>query len=175
LLEYSKDKSKLFQKSEKWDFSNPPMDVVDLAESLVEFMYKEKALGLSYNQLNLPGNYSVFCMQGDPESFFCINPKIVQPSEEIIELEETCPLFPGLIFSIKRPRHVRIRFIAPDGQTYTKTFVNFTARTFFHQMDNINGIPFWSSISRLKFDMAIKKAYKDGYDYRNLPYKGFKS
>jgi peptide deformylase len=171
-IEYSKNKTKLFQKSEKWDFSNPPMDIVDLAESMVSFMYKEKGIGLAYNQLDLEGNYSVFCMQGDPESFCCINPKIVQPSEEIIELEESCLSFSNLIFSIKRPRHVRVRFTAPDGEIYTKTFANLTARTFFHEMDHLNGIPFWSSVSRLKFDMAIKKAYKKGYDYRDLPYKG---
>ena len=172
-LEYTKDRSKLLQKTNPWNFENPEMDIIELSESMVSFMLNEMGLGLAYNQLELPGSYSVFAMRGEPENFIFINPRIVWKSEEIVELDEGCLSYPQLTFKIKRPRHVKIRFQAPDGKTYTKTFANLTARVIQHEMDHLEGRPFWHSISKLKFDMGVKKVYNKGYDYRNLPYKGF--
>ena len=59
-LEYGSH-HKLLVPGQPWDFENPPYDVIDLAESMVEFMQNEKGLGLAYNQLNLPGSFNVFC------------------------------------------------------------------------------------------------------------------
>jgi peptide deformylase len=171
-IELSKDKSKLYKPTEPWDFNNPPLDIVDLAESMVQYVIEHHALGLAYNQCDLPGSYSVFVMRGSPENFCCINPKIITPSEELIELDEGCLSFNNLIMPIKRPRHVRVRFSGPDGQVYTKQFANLTARTFQHEMDHLNGKLFWHNTSKLKFDRAIKKAYKSGFDYSKLTYKG---
>jgi peptide deformylase len=171
-IEYSKDKKRLLIPAEKWDFNNPPLDIIDLAESMVEFLLKENGLGLAYNQLELPGSYSIFCMRGEPENFFLINPRLVFQSEEKIELEEACLSYKGLIFPITRSKTVKIRFQGPDQQTYTKTFTNMTARVIQHEMDHLAGIPFWNSISKLQFDRHIKKGYKKGHDFRNLTYKG---
>jgi len=171
-IKLSKDLSRLTKKADPWDFANPPLDVVDLAESMVKFVLDRKALGVAYNQLDLPGNYAVFAMRGSPENFVCFNPKIVQPSEEIIELDEGCLSFPGMVASVKRPRFCRVRFSGPDGQVYTKTFTDMSARTFQHEMEHLTGIPFWSTISKLKFDMARKAAKKRGFDYSHILYKG---
>ena len=41
-------------------------------------------------------------MRGEPENFVVFNPRIVQPSQEDIVLEEGCLTYPGLYFKIKR-------------------------------------------------------------------------
>lgn len=171
-LVYSKDRLRLLSKSSKWDFDNPPCDIVELAESMVAFLQEHNGLGIAYNQLDLPGNYAVFAMKGEPENFFVINPRIVQPSEEKIELEEGCLSFPGLIITISRPRHIKVRFSAPDGETYTKTFANLSARIFQHEFSHLEGKPFWDGISKAKFDIAVRKAKKRGMNYSNLTFKG---
>jgi peptide deformylase len=171
-IKLSQDKSRLLQKGEKWDFSNPPMDIVELSESMVKTMLAKNGLGLAYNQTNLPDNFSIFAMRGSPENFIIINPRIIQPSEEMIELDEGCLSFPNLIFHISRPRHIRMRFQAPNGETFTKTFTDMTARIVQHEMCHLEGKPFWTGLSKLKFDRDVRKAYKRGFDYRGLTYKG---
>jgi peptide deformylase len=160
----------LLVKTIPWDFSNPPMDIVDFSQSLVDFMLEKNGIGLAANQVGYP--YSIFAMRGSPENFVVINPKIVQPSEEMIELEESCLTFPNLILTIKRHRHIRVRFSAPDGQVYTKTFADMTARVFQHECCHLAGLPFWHSVSRTKFKMAVAKAKKKGYDHSKVTLSG---
>lgn len=179
-LRLSKDRSRLYQKCEKFDFENPPYDPIELAESMVKFVYDNNLLGIAYNQLELEGTYAVFAMRaieknrqtGEMEDYCIFNPKLIQSSEEEIELEESCASYPNLIIKKKRPRHYRVRFTGPNGETYTQTFANLQARCFLHEYDHISGIPFWDGISHLQFQRAIKKAKKRGYDYTSLTYKG---
>jgi peptide deformylase len=66
---------------------------------------------------------------------------------------------------VNRHRHIRVRFQGPDGETYSKTFTNMTARVFQHELDHLDGVTLLNGPSRLKRDMAIKKASKLGYRY----------
>ena len=168
-LELSAEKTLLYKKTEDWDFSNPPFDIADFSLALVDTMLAKKGWGLAANQVGYP--LRIFAMEGMPEKFICINPRIVHFSEEKVELEEACLSYPGLVFHIERPRHVRLRFYAPNGEVYTKQFTGITARTVQHEICHLDGVPFWSGISRLKFDMVKKKALKKGFDYSNLPLK----
>lgn len=167
-IKLSQDKSRLLQKGEKWDFSNPPMDIVELSESMVKTMLAKNGLGLAYNQTNLPDNFSIFAMRGSPENFIIINPRIIQPSEEVIRLEEGCLSFKNLLVPIVRPRHVRVRFNAPNGEVFTKTFTDMTARIFQHEYNHIEGKHFFDGVSRLTLERAIKKAKKLGSDYNGM-------
>ena len=160
----------LLQPCHKFDMKNPPFNIVDFSQSLVDKMLEKNGLGLAANQVGIP--YSVFAMRGEPENFVCFNPKIVQASEEVIELEESCLSYPGLIIKIERPRHVRMRFTGPNGEVFTRTFANMTSRCVFHEMCHLEGRPFWDGISKTKFNIAKRKAKKYNKDYSNLTYKG---
>ena len=154
----------------EWDFENPPFDAADFALSLTEIMYKRGGVGLAANQCGY--NFRVFAMRGSPESFVIFNPRVVNVSDTTIELQEGCLSYPGLSFKIIRPRDCRLRFKAPNGETYTKQFTGMTSRIVQHEIDHLNNVPMWNHISRLKFDMAVKKASKKGFDYSDLPYRG---
>ena len=160
----------LLEECEEWDFLNPPFDLVPFAESLVALIHEKGGLGVAANQCGFP--YRIFAMRGTPENYVMVNPRIVNLSGDNIELEEACLSYPGLIVSKKRSQHCRVRFQGPDGETYTKQFTGMTARVVQHEMDHLNGKPFWSGISRIKFDIAIRKAYKRGYNVSNIYYKG---
>jgi peptide deformylase len=171
-MQLSTDRKRLLQHSAFWDFSNPPMDIEKLSIDMIQLMNEEKGFGISYSQSDLPGNYAIFGLSCSPENLVCINPKIVYSSNEKYIQNESCLSFKGLVIPIERSREVRLRFNGPNGEVFTRVFKNLTARVIQHEMDHLQGKPFWHSISKLKFDMALRKAYKKGIDFSNLTYKG---
>ena len=171
MIEISKDTKLLSQNTVDWDFSNPPFNLEEFAVELVSLMNEKKGLGIAANQVG--HSYRIFAMTGSPENYVFVNPKIVNMEGLTSEAMEGCLSFPGLGFKIERYNELRLRFMAPDGQTYTKKFKGMSARIIQHEMDHLNGIPFWSSLSKLKFDIGLKKAYKRGWkDYCHLTYNG---
>lgn len=148
----------LMQSAEKFDFSNPPCDPWELAEALVKKMIDSNGMGLSACQVGLP--YAVFAMLGEPNHVM-FNPKIVGTSTETITLEEGCLSFPGILAPITRPRHVRVRFTGPDGQTTTKQFIGMSARVIQHEMDHLNGFLFFNHLPRVQRDRLFKKSSKE--------------
>ncbi len=142
-----------------FDFSNPPVDPVELAQNMVKFMYDNNGIGLAANQVGIP--YRVFAMRGSPENFVCFNPKLVQPSEMEVTLEEGCLTFPGLLVRVKRPQHVRVRFTMANGETVTKQFTGMTARIFQHELDHLDGVIFYNKAHRYHREQALRK-WKNG-------------
>ena len=145
----------LKKECERFDFSNPPFEPIQFAQDMIKFLYDNNGIGLSANQIGL--SYRVFAMRGHPENFVCFNPRVVTPSDEQITLEESCLTYPGLLVKIKRPRHVRVRFQTPNGETRTETFIGMTARTFQHEMDHLNGVEFFRNANWYHRQQAMKK------------------
>ena len=94
-----------------FDFNNTPFDPIEFSKELVKFMYDSNGIGLAANQVGVP--YRIFAMRGQPENFVCFNPRVVQPSEMQVVLEEGCLTYPNVFVKVKRPRHVRVRFDTP--------------------------------------------------------------
>jgi peptide deformylase len=140
---------------DEFNFSNPPFDPIEFSKEMVKFMYDNNGIGLAANQVGVP--YRIFTMRGMPENFVCFNPRIVQPSEEEVVLEEGCLSYPGLLVKVKRPQHVRCRFQTPNGETLTKMFTGITARVFQHELDHLNGIVFFTKANRFHRDQALRK------------------
>jgi peptide deformylase len=137
-----------------FDFINPPFDPIEFSKELVQFMYANNGAGLAANQVGVP--YRIFAMRGSPENFVCFNPKLVQPSEVQVALEEGCLTYQGLYVKIKRPQHIRVRFQTPNGDTLTKQFTGMTARIFQHELDHLDGIVFYNRANRFHRDRALR-------------------
>lgn len=138
-----------------FDFSNPPFDPIEFSKELVKFMYDNNGIGLAANQVGVP--YRIFAMRGQPENFVCFNPKLVQPSEMTVELEEGCLTYKGLLVKITRPQHVRVRFTTPNNDVLTKQFTGMTARVFQHELDHLDGVVFYNRANRFHREQALKK------------------
>ena len=145
----------LHQKTQPFDFENPPHDPAELVAAMNALMEEKNGLGLSAPQVGIP--FSMFVMRG-PLAVF--NPTIVTLSNELIRLDEGCLSYPGIALSIERPRHVRVRYQDAKGTTQTATWANMTARCCLHEMDHLEGVVFTSKVSKLRLDMAIRKARK---------------
>lgn len=158
---YKLNNDYLTEKTDPFDFDNPPIDPEELFKNLRDTMIYHHGLGLSANQVGIP--YSVFVM-GNPRNptdvlgFF--NPKILDVSGDLVALEEGCLSFPRLILSVPRWEKIRYRATNYHGQTDSGTFAGMSSRIYQHEFDHIEGRTFLDKISRLKRDMAMKKHKK---------------
>lgn len=137
--------------------TSPPMTQTELVEMMVRAMQDHGGIGLSANQLGL--RYKVFVMNGNPP-IACFNPRVVDVSQELVTLEESCLSFPHFICKVTRPKHIKVRYMDFDGEVHTEKFTGMTARTFLHEMDHMNGESFVNSVSDLQVKRAIEKCNK---------------
>lgn len=140
------------------DFAEPPFDLIEFSKQLVECMYDNRGIGLSANQIGVP--YRIFAMRGSPENFVCINPRVIDQSVETIYLDEGCLSYPNLYVKIKRPRHIRVRFQTPNGDTRTEKFTGMSARCFLHEMDHMEGVVFYKHATDYHRHQALNRLKK---------------
>lgn len=148
--------------AERFDFTAPPVDPAKLAGDMVSTLYSLGGYGLTACQVGLP--WSVFAIVGDPP-YVCFNPRIVWRSDETTRMPEACLSMPGIVLDTERSTGVRLRFQTPSGATTTKTFEGLSAIVVQHEMCHIEGRSPFSGSSRMKLDMAIRKASKRGFKY----------
>ena len=148
---------------QRFDFMDPPMDPIKLANDLKETMISMRGVGLSANQVGIP--YKVFVV-GDPndpdnvKAFF--NANIVFANEQLIPIEEGCLSYPGLFLIIERPTVIRVRSADMNGRVDTQIYDGIPARVIQHEMDHMNGTNFTKLVSKLKLERA--KAHKRKLD-----------
>jgi peptide deformylase len=129
----------LYEKMATFDFKNPPINPIELANNLIETMHHNKGLGLSANQCGLP--YRVFVLWSE-KPLVCFNPRIVDQTSEGVLMEEGCLSYPHLHIKIRRPKVIKVRFADVTGEIQNETFVGMTARCFLHELDHLDGVVF---------------------------------
>lgn len=137
-----------------FDFANPPISPEEITNLLIKTVHDHNGMGLSANQIGLP--YSVLVVKSNP-NIVMFNPKIVYFSDKEIPLDEGCLSYPGLLVKIKRAEEIRVRFQVPSGVTTTKPFVGLTSRVIQHEVDHLNGIPFYNRASLYHREQAFRK------------------
>ncbi|WP_050605239.1 peptide deformylase [Ruegeria sp. 6PALISEP08] len=90
------------------------------------------------------------------------NPEILHSSIELREHEEASPNLPGVSAKIKRPRAVTVKFLNEQGMVDRRDFVGIDATSVQHQIDHLNGRMFFDRLSKVKRDMLLRKAKKQG-------------
>ncbi len=138
----------------------------ELAIEMLASVMKYGGAGLSANQIGYP--WRVLIMRAEPENVCAFNPKIVGFSDEQETLEEACLSWPGLVFKVKRSKHIRVRFTMANGEVVTHKYTGLTARVFQHEYEHLEGKLFFSNISKLKLKLAIKHAKTKGHDYTDM-------
>jgi peptide deformylase len=140
---------------ENFSFIEPPTDPIELSIRMGNYMEDHNGLGLAANQVGLP--YRMFVMRGPKGPISIFNPRIVDNSEEIIELDEGCLTFPNFYAKIRRPLSIKVRYQNEYGETFTEKFNGMTARVFQHELDHLNGITMIDKLSGTKKQKALKK------------------
>jgi len=138
-------------------------DRKELSESMFDTMKKYGGIGLSANQVGLP--FNMFVLGDHPEiekglKMTCFNPMIISSSVEEETMKEGCLTFPFVFLNITRPRKVVVKYEDENGDLKEGSLDGMISRVFQHEYDHMLGKTFVDGVSKLKLDMAYKKAEK---------------
>jgi peptide deformylase len=141
------------------DLDNPGFDPAELKKEMTELMLASNGIGLSANQVGLDAQ--VFVMGDSVEnSTICINPTVLQYTEETVDDIEGCLSFPNIYVKIKRPKEILAEWYNEDLEKQTVKIEGYSAKCYLHELDHLLGITFKDRASKLKWNMATKKARK---------------
>ena len=141
------------------DLENPGFDPKELKKEMVNFMLLNNGIGLSANQIGLDAK--VFVMGDKVEnSTICINPTVLQYTSDTQNDYEGCLSFPNIYMRIKRPKEILAEFYDENLEKQTVKITDYSAKCYLHELDHLLGITFKDRVSKLKWDMAVKKARK---------------
>ena len=142
-----------------FDIDNPPVDPKELKDNMVQVMLDNHGIGLSANQVEYDGQ--VFVMGDKIEnSTICINPTILQHTKETVLDIEGCLSFPGIYVKVQRPKEILAEWYDENLEKKQAKIEGYSAKCFLHEWDHLQGITFKDRVSKLKWDMATKKAKK---------------
>lgn len=75
----------------------------------------------------------------NPMRFYMINPEIIEKDGEEVSMEG-CLSVPGKQGTVKRAKHIRVRYNDLEGQEKLMEAVDFLARIIQHETDHLDGI-----------------------------------
>ena len=138
-------------------------DLEKFEREMTNLMVASKGIGLAANQVGITKRffaigYESFDVFKKPVILW--NPLIVRSSEETVEDVEGCLSFPGLWVKVRRPKKVTVRWQNLKGEILMQHLDGIESKCFQHELDHIDGITFNTRVSKLKWDMAKKKAYR---------------
>ena len=143
----------------------------ELSDAMFETMKKYGGIGLSANQVGLP--FNMFVLGDHPEvekglKMTCFNPIIISSSVEEEAMKEGCLTFPFVFLNITRPRKVVVKYEDENGDLKEGSLDGMISRVFQHEYDHMLGKTFVDGVSKMKLDMAYKKAEKQMNRYRKM-------
>jgi peptide deformylase len=120
-----------------------------------------KAYGLAAAHIGETAPVIVISEDVEPRDFLLLyNPRVVAVSDTVEKGEEGSVSLPGARVQIERPAWAEIAFMDEKGAPQSRRFDGFLARVALHEIDQMQGVFFLDGLSRLKREMALKKAKK---------------
>jgi peptide deformylase len=142
-----------FTAPEDTDWSKREVDMFEL-------MHKRHGIGLASPQIGNSYNMFVMNLQGSGD-VGVYNPKILEVSDETVNMEEGCLTFPLLYFMVTRPAKVKVTYTLYDGVTEVEDWLEgIDARCFLHEHEHLQGKLYLEHASELKLQRAMKKREK---------------
>jgi len=159
----------LERKVQPVDLDNLSFDPKELHKEMVDLMLSSQGIGLSANQIGL--DQQVFVM-GDKvdNTNMCINPTVLEYTEETVLDLEGCLSFPHMYVKLNRPKEILAEFYDENLEKQTVKIDGYSAKCYLHELDHLLGITMKDRCSKLKWDMAIKKSskYKKLYEANSV-------
>ncbi|AHX11324.1 peptide deformylase [Neorickettsia helminthoeca str. Oregon] len=145
-------------------------------DDMLETMYESGGIGLAAVQVGVlkriivvdisegkewrysPLDHPDYTSCGGP--YYMANPEIIEFSENHVLAYEGCLSVPEQKYEVSRPDAITVKYLGYDGKETVLKANGWLGRCIQHEIDHIDGKLFISHLSRLKFDMATKKALK---------------
>ena len=138
-------------------------DIRRIWQDMIDTMEAMPGVGLAAPQIGVMLRLAV--VDGSAERGKAVrlaNPEILHSSIELREHEEASPNLPGVSAMVKRPRAVTVKFLNEQGMVDRRDFVGIEATSVQHQIDHLNGRMYFDRLSKVKRDMLLRKAKKQG-------------
>ncbi len=149
-------------------------ELVALAESMLETMYKAKGVGLAAEQV---GRDEALCVIDVPESCEedeetkAFNAKTAQPlvmfNPEIVSVSgeqtgrEGCLSLPNVGGDVTRPAEVTVQYVDARGVPQIATVRGFLARAVCHETDHLKGVLYVDHMDDKSREKVVKKFQKN--------------
>ncbi|NOC47138.1 peptide deformylase [Ruegeria sp. HKCCD7559] len=138
-------------------------DIRRIWQDMIDTMEAMPGVGLAAPQIGVMLRLAV--VDGSAERGKAVrlaNPEILHSSIELREHEEASPNLPGVSAKVKRPRAVTVKFLNEQGVVDRRDFVGIEATSVQHQIDHLYGRMYFDRLSKVKRDMLLRKAKKQG-------------
>ena len=154
-------------KSSAFDLTNDKIDnyndIEQFESDMIKLMVGNRGIGLAANQIGITKRF--FAIGSDTfdkiqKPVIMWNPEIENESEEKTLDIEGCLSFPNVFLQVLRPKKVDVKWQDKNGTTMKSTLDNYESKCFQHELDHLNGITFNKRVSKLKWDMALKRRDK---------------
>lgn len=142
--------------SEIWDFENDG-DPTELIKAMTKVMFENNGIGLAAPQCGIKKR--IFIMGNTEKLIACINPEIIETSEEV-QAQEGCLSFPNLWLNVKRPDFIKVRYQQISGTVVEQELGGLPSRVFQHEFDHLNGICFDTKVAKLSLQLAKERRLK---------------
>jgi peptide deformylase len=130
---------------------------------MLETMYAANGVGLAAIQVGVPKAVAVIDVATKDEKakpIYFINPFIVWKSDEKIEHHEGCLSVPEIWDDLNRHTRVKVEYLDEHGKKQVLEADGLLAIALQHEIDHLNGKLFLDHLSKLKRNMALRKAAK---------------
>jgi len=138
-------------------------DIRAIWDDMIDTMEAMPGVGLAAPQIGVMLRLAV--VDGSTERGRAVrlaNPEILHSSIELREHDEASPNLPGVSAKVKRPRAVTVKYLNEQGIVDRRDFVGIEATSVQHQIDHLNGKMYFDRLSKVKRDMLLRKAKKQG-------------
>jgi len=135
--------------TEPCEFVSMDLDIEDLVTNMFQTMYAANGRGIAAPQVGVRLKLFVCDLhwrEGDLSPVICINPEIVDYSDDELMSTETCLSTLDLKVTIPRKKTVRIKFRDIAGNAIVRDFNGLEAALMQHEIDNINGTLPWDHL-----------------------------
>jgi peptide deformylase len=127
-------------------------------------MLEERGMGLAANQIGITKRF--FAIGHDSFDTFqkhaiIWNPQVINFGTELIIDVEGCLSFKDVFVKVERPKQIEVQYETTQGKTRFAKLNGMESKCFQHELDHLDGITFNKRVSKLKWDMAKKKAQRN--------------
>ena len=137
------------------EFNFDKDDAEKLEDALINCMDFYRGLGLSANQIGI--NARAFAMVHEEQPMVMFNPKVVSATEEKYLAKEGCLTWFGLFPKVARPQGVTINWKDKEGNEFSGSFIDLSARIILHEYDHLNGYTFFDRAKPMHMSQAKKR------------------
>lgn len=144
-------------------FERVDAEVLQLADDMLETMYRAPGVGLAAIQVGVPRRLIVLDVSDDPDitdPHTFINPEILRKSDAMRLHEEGCLSIPDFRLEIERPASVTLRYTDRAGKVRELDADGLLATAIQHELDHLDGKLIIDFLSKLRRDMVVRKFKK---------------